>query len=336
MLPLRNAWLYESVSNILQEANPEYTFTDVVYLLEDTTSPVTQKLQSKLYNMVLNSGHIDFGDIPKSKGNISLYSGYEVLLKTLSTLMDFAVNENNTEVSKYCQTSLDMIDIVYSYKDLYMRGYQADVENVIVEYEILVYLLVQGCSSLLYTFIDFVKNPSLQTYNIKLKNTKVRADLFYINTLIKMKRIMSNKTEYRKYLEALLQPKDNFIGTSTLIGIGTVSAVAFAIVPLTREAIYQIFNLRSKLSEFLKQQSLFLEMNVSRVKANSNFDEIKRMKIAKKQDAVARQLMAISDKLKIENANASVARERNVKKDNKLLDIGKLKDEINSSPIELI
>ena len=39
-------------------------------VLEDVNSPVTRKYQEKMFQAVMDKAHIDFGDIPKSAGNI--------------------------------------------------------------------------------------------------------------------------------------------------------------------------------------------------------------------------------------------------------------------------
>ena len=47
----------------------------IQYILEDADSPITRKYQEKLYKSIINKAHIDFGDIPKSNGNIRNYTG---------------------------------------------------------------------------------------------------------------------------------------------------------------------------------------------------------------------------------------------------------------------
>ena len=58
-------------------------------VLEDAESPVTKKTIENLYQSVIDKGHIDFDDIPKSKGNIVAYSGYKTMIQVLANLKDF-------------------------------------------------------------------------------------------------------------------------------------------------------------------------------------------------------------------------------------------------------
>ena len=81
--------LYESVYVL---ADGERSNSDILNVLEDANSPVTRKYQEKMYKAVLNKAHIDFGDIPKSQGNIRSYSGYPTMIDTLETIKNLATD----------------------------------------------------------------------------------------------------------------------------------------------------------------------------------------------------------------------------------------------------
>ncbi len=329
-------WCYRDTVTILESVNPSYTELHLKQILEDTESPITKKIQSKLYQGIIDRKHIDFDDIPNSKGNFSRYNGYASIMQTLDALHSFANEESNKELIQHCDDVLRVIDMIQSYDDLYEKGFGLERDTIILEYNLFVYTIIQATSSLLYTYIDFVKNPSQKNYTIQLKNSKTRADLFYMDQIKKMRMILGKSTQYREYLTGLLGVKNNFIGSSTMIGIATVSAIAFSIVPVCRELIYQYYSLSSRVSDYLEQQAAFLEMNRSRLEANAVIDPEKKGKIIEKQTKIANQFRKLSDKLKVSNARSSHTRESMIKKDNKLMRIDRLRDEIESSPIELI
>ena len=70
-------------------------------ILEDANSPVTRKYQEKLYESIINKSHIDFGDIPKSNGNIRNYSGYNSMVETLDVIANLAIEKKANNVIEY-------------------------------------------------------------------------------------------------------------------------------------------------------------------------------------------------------------------------------------------
>ena len=157
-------WCYRDTVTILESVNPSYTELQLKQLLEDTESPITKKIQSKLYQGIIDRKHIDFDDIPNSKGNFSRYSGYASIMQTLDALRSFANEETNKELIQHCDDVLRVIDMIQSYDDLYEKGFGLEKDTIILEYNLFVYTIIQATSSLLYTYIDFVKNPNPNNY----------------------------------------------------------------------------------------------------------------------------------------------------------------------------
>jgi hypothetical protein len=73
-----NPLIVPAVNMLMEDTTSKtygHEFERTVTILEDATSPVTAKYKEKLFDSVIKRGHIDFGDIPASKGNIRTYSG---------------------------------------------------------------------------------------------------------------------------------------------------------------------------------------------------------------------------------------------------------------------
>ena len=125
-----------------------------------------------------------------------------------------------------------------------------------------------------------MKDPETRGYQIKLKDTKLRADAFYFEQLKKFNAAQDKLgIEYRKMLENMCNNKNNFIGTATAVGLTTVIVAALSIVPITREAIYQIYNFRGKLSKNLEMQARFLELNKACIDNNDLMTLDKKEKV---------------------------------------------------------
>ena len=140
----------------------------------------------------------------------------------------------------------------------------------------------------------------------------------------------------RKMLEGIIDKGRNNFGGVEILGIAAVSMVALAIVPITRELIYHFYNLRANLSNELEVQANFLEMNRTCVEANDAFTEDKKKKILTKQENLRKKLLKLSDILRVKEAKASRGSKRDIEKDNALLTVSGLRDDISNSPLELI
>ena len=320
----------ESTSNYITEASK------IQVILEDVNSPVTRKYQEKLYKSVINKAHIDFGDIPKSEGNIRNYAGYNNMMETISIIEKLANEEKAKEVLSYVKILKDAIANIEQLSSTYNKGFMTKTEYVAMEYDTYVYFCVEATTALIYSFVEVVKAPDKNLYEMKIKNTKLRADEFYFEQLEKFNRVQTkNGIDYRKMLETMCEKgKSNFTGAEVL-GVAAVVAVAMSIIPITREVIYQIYNFRGKLSENLEMQAHFLELNKSCVENNEMMDAKKREKVSKRQLELSKKLLKLSDTIRVKSSKSILDSKREIQSDNKMLSIDSIKDEVSNSPLEL-
>lgn len=329
----------ESV-NILSNTTPSgasHTVrNEVKFILEDVNSPVTNAYISKLYDAVISKGHIDFDDIPESKGNITRYKGYQNIMTILETIISLAEQQKSVSVKKYASTVKESVNRIAGFSDVYELGFRTKNEYVMLEYNTFVYTVVQATSSLLYEFVDYIKRPDSDVIEITLKNTNRRPSLFYITQLEKYNAITSNM-QYRQFIKNMITgEKDNFIGVDTAIGISTVVTVAIAIIPVTRELVYQFYNLKSKLSDCLAQQAYFLELNKIKLESSNEFDAKKRKDIIRRQEVVRKNLIVISEKLRVEHVKSEYSREKLINTDNSLLTLKHVQKDVEDKPLSLL
>lgn len=309
-----------------------------VLLLEDVNSPVTKELESNLFRSVLDKAHIDFGNIPMSKGNIRDYSGYSSMIKTLETMEGLSKESQTTFVQEYIDIIKTAINNIANLSSLYQKGFNSKTPYVALEYNTYVFTCVQATTALLYCFVDVFRNPDSDLMHIRLKTNKLRADQFYFDQLRKFNNVIEkNGTNYRKMLEKMCDgDKDNFIGAETLVGLAVISAVLLSIVPVTRELIYQIYRFRTKVSDCLELQAKFLELNQACLESNSTMDAKKKTKVLAKQKDLATKLRKLSDVLSVK-ANKSISEGKaDIEKDNKKLNVENLRNNVSDSAFELI
>jgi hypothetical protein len=304
-------------------------------VLEDGESPVTNKYLEKLYDSVISKDHIDFGNIPNSKGNIVEYSGYTNIIEVLENIMKLAVDGKSQNVIDYVKIVKESISHMRALAPIYQKGFRLRNEYVMLEYNTFVYTIIQATSTILYEFVDYIKRPDRPTIDIVLKNTKYRANTFYIDQLNKFNNV-NNKMQYSKFLDAMIQNgKENFTGVE-VVGLGTIIAVALAIVPITRELVYRFYTTKSNLSDCLAQQAYFLEMNRTVVEANSDFTQKKKDAILLKQEKIKNLCLKLSDKLRVTHIKEVDSGRAQLQNDNKLLTLDGIKKEISNSPLQLL
>lgn len=312
-------------------------FQNARCILEEAASPITRKHQEKLFKSVIEKGHIRFDDIEKSAGNIADYTGYGNMVSILDTIDQLATDQKADKVKTYTGIVKSAIGYIRDLSATFQRGFQTKCEYAMLEYNTYVYCCVEATSSLIYEFVDYIKRPDKSTMTIQLKNTTVRANLFYFQQLMKFNRVQEEMgMDYRKMLESMMQKgRENFIGIDTAIGIGAITLVAAAIVPITREIVYQVYNTRKNLSLELEQQAMFLEMNKIAVQNNDNLDPAQKKKVLDKQQKLAQQLRRLSSKLRVDAVTATKKGQKDLESDNKEMTMAKTKEDIENSPITL-
>ena len=327
--------IYESVKVLADDTR---TPSEVLSVLEDANSPVTRKYQEKMYKAVINKAHIDFGDIPKSQGNVRNYSGYKTMIDTLETIKSLALDAKSKDALACVAIVTKALDNIANLSSTYQRGFTTKTEYVALEYNTYVYFCVEAVTALIYSFIDVMKDPETKGYEIKLKNTKLRADAFYFEQLKKFNAAQDKLgIEYRKMLESLCEKgKNNMIGIAEVIGVGTIAAASLAIIPISREILYQIYKFRGKISENLEVQSHFLELNKTVIDDNELMDAAKKKKIIDKQTKLAKRLMKLSDAIRVKSSKSIMDSKRELSSENKRMSIDSLRDEVSNSPFEIL
>ena len=304
-------------------------------VLEDTESPITNKYVEKLYDSVVSKSHIDFDDIPNSKGNVVEYKGYTNMIEVLENVLKLASDNKSQNVVDYVNTVKTAIANMRSLSSIYRKGFMMRNEYIMLEYNTFVYTIIQAVSTILYEFVDFIKRPEKQTFDIVLKNNKYKANTFYIDQLKKFN-MVNEKMDYSSYLKGMIQNgRDNFTGAAA-VGVGFVITVALAIVPITRELIYRFYNTRARISDCLAQQAYFLEMNKTCIEANGDFSQQKKDSILLKQEKIKNLCLRISDKLRVDHIKSVNAGKAMIHNDNKLLTLDGIKKEVNDSPLQLL
>lgn len=326
--------LYEAASILMEGTNDP--LIKVMTVLEDATSPITQKYHEKLFQSIIDRKHVDFGDIPKSRGFIEKYSGYNSMMDTLDTLISLGKESKCNELVDYATTVITAVQNIKKNKMIYSKAFTKKNDYVILEYDLYVYTCVEATTSLINAFMNDIQTSSHEM-KIELKNTKYRGDLFFIKSLERFNEVNKN-SQYTKCLNTMINSgKENMIfDPATALGLGAVMLIVFSIIPVTRKLIYFFKESRRKLSETLAMQAYFLELNKQCVEYNQTIDPKKKEKILKKQEKIRNIMLTLSDKLKVTYVQAEQNANRELEKDNKTMTIDGIRDEIEDSDITIL
>lgn len=302
------------VSEEFQQAVNEYfdihdteTRKVITSLNEDDQSKTLHTLANKLYdNIVEKSTEINFGDIPKTKGDITKLPDYEKLIDCLDTMKKILIEFH--EPTKPVDTINTALDNLRSRKDIFERAFRIDLELPQLLYNTIYLACVSATSFMISCCVEFIKQPTNDTFAMavdKVGLAKTRDNLLFTN-LEKFNDACS-KGQVDNSVEYIIKSRTkNFLGPDIIVIAQGVAVVGLllVIIPLMRELIYFFFYARTRVSDYFGAQAELLQMNAYHVQANQSIDPEKRDTIAKKQMAVANSFNKIANFLAIKMKKA--------------------------------
>lgn len=329
----------KEATNILCEGTDDSS-RDVHLILEDAESPITKKTIENLYQSVIDKGHIDFDDIPKSKGNIITYSGYKTMIQVLANLKDLAKNDlSYQDLTRYVNIIEKAIGNLQAYSALYEQAFVKKNEVIILEYNTFVFTCVEATTSILYQFTDFMRTPSTHELKVSLKNTKYRADKFYTDQLDAFNKVCASGN-YKKYLNAVISSgKENFFGVDDALLVGSlavVSTVMLSIVPVTRKLIYTFQDMRNRIADDLELQAYYLELNKTAVEANSAKTADQKKKILDKQEKIRIKFLRKAEKLRVKSVHAEQLASKAISDDNRSITVNNMRNQVDDEDFSIV
>lgn len=303
-------------------------------------------LTSKLYdNIVSKVDDIDYGEIPMSKGDVTKLSNYMKLRECID-LLNGILKEYKQDTAPINEIALALAHIE-ARKDLFTRAFKLDVELPIILYNTTVLNIISAVSYMIATCIEFIKTPNQDSFQVtldKVAYAKTKSNMIYGN--LKKFNKVANKHDLDQALNHIIKTKvhheaaaisagitavGTFLSGLNPIALGiTITAVILTVlIPLLREMVFLFFYTKMRVSEFFEIQADLLQMNAYNVENNSSMDDDKKKKVVSKQLKIVEWLRKMSNKFAINNRKAEVEAEREIKDNNKKIDI----DDINNGSV---
>ena len=278
---------------------------------------VLMNLTSRLYDKIVEKcDDIDYGEIPKTKGDIRKLPKYDSMKECISLMHDI-LKEYNQDTGPVDELSVAFANIE-SRKDLFERAYRYNAELPIAMYCNVVLGIITGIGYMIATCIEFIKDPGAENFRIsldKMAYAKTKDHLIY-NTLKSFNKSCASK-EFDRAMEAILKASTkNFAAGAILGGIAiSVLGIILVLIPVLRELIFMFYYLRVKISDFFDIQADLLQMNAYAIEANNTLSPTERKKVMAKQLKYVDQFRKISNSVAIEMKKAEVAADKDKRTD---------------------
>lgn len=320
---------FQKAINEYFDLSDSKTFSYLRSIEEADQNKVLLALTSKLYDHLVDKiDDIDFGDIPKSRGDITKLPNYDKVVDCISIIKGILENSNqDLEPALILENAVKNLN---TYKESFIKGYQLNMELPMVIYNTMVLSIYSGISILISSCIEFIKSTDGTGFDIALDKVQLKKtkDALIFRDLKAMNNAFDHGTLPKALDEMLRQNSKNLTGaTITTIALaGAVVGVILNIVPILRELTYYFFYSRTKVADYFDAQSALLQMNAYNLasKATDNDKDIKE--IQKKQLKIADRFKKISNVISVKRTKAEVASEKETKALEKKLKIDDVKD----------
>ena len=204
-------------------------------------------------------------------------------------------------------------------------------------YNSLVSSCVVSVSSLISSYVDYVRR--VDQVEFELVNRKYNGSGRCIDILDKFNKSVS-KGEFSKVMNAALKSDtEKFSGASVVMLTAAIVAGTVGLVTLIREAVFFFYYSRMKLSDYLKLQAMFLELNKNNIKANSSgVPAAKKNEIIKNQQKVIDKLTKMADKIAVNDTMTVKTMDSEMKKESnyRIADVKSDTAQTNNSGYQLI
>ena len=271
-------------------------------------------LTSKLYDQIVSKAHnIDFGEIPKTKGDITKLSNYETLKETLGIIKGI-VTEYKQDTKCIDEVSVAMTNI-QGRKDMFERAFRGNCEMPMLMYDNMVMAVVVGTSYLITACIEFIKAPRDESFTIQLDKVaynKSKDHLIY--TSISKFNHMCENGDFDQAMNMIIDKKiRKFTGITIAGGIAVGVIILTNIIPLLRELVYLFYHTRVTLSDYYETQADLLTMNAYNLQHNDvRTSQDDKNEIIEKQNKVAEKFRKMANFFAIKNKKAEVAATKDI------------------------
>ena len=321
---------YKSIISEYLDFTDMATLNTACSIQEADRSALIVSLTSKLYDdIVKNVDDIDFGSIPRSKGDNTKIENYEALLECISVIHDI-VKEYNQD-TKPVDDVTDAIANIRGMQKEFEKAFAMNLSMPIIIYNTMVLSCVASISMLIQASIEYIKNPN-DTYKIaldKVAYAKTKGNILY-TSLIKFNE-GCRKGEIQATINYAIQTNAKQFGgegimSAVLAGTAIVAGIRF-IIPMLRELVFFFFYAKQSVSDYFAVQADLLQVNANNLAYRDDLSDDKKNAIISKQSNIANKFRNISNKFAVKVKKAENDTNKAIASSNRKYRIDDLTDE---------
>jgi len=317
--------MYENIMDILVEGSTLSERREIHALTESDKFSVNNAMITKLYSATIEKSHVDFDNIPLSKGDITKYTGYKSMMDVIEVLKEIATKSSvKIHELEIVETAIHNI---INYRSLFEKGFMLEKEFVVLLYNSLVYACVESVSLLISSYVDYVKRPDKVEFTIV--KLAIGPSSICLDNLAKFN-LSVKKGDFSKAVNYILtNEKENFLGGELIIPVIIIGGIVL-LVPVVREIIFYFYYSRMKISDLLKQQAALIEINKANVQANTTFSATRKKEVIENQDAAIRRFESMNDMIKINHTTTQTKSIQELKEENSSWKLGDVQPKSDS------
>lgn len=299
---------------------------------EEDQSRVLMAITTKLYDQIINKvDDIDYGEIARTKGDITKLSNYEQMRECIGVLGDL-FKEYKQDIAPV-KAIEDALNNVVQRRELFMKAFIIKSEYAILTYDTICLAIVESISLLISTCIEFIKSPTDDCIEMIINNVttaKTSRHLLFDN--LKKFNAACYNGELDKAL-AYVMDKRNFLGgagiaAGAIVGLGLI----MNIIPILRELIYFYYNGRVRISDYLSVQADLLQINAYNLEANrQGMSAEERKKIAKKQLKIVEGMRRVANAIAVDAVTSEKSATKDIVNDSRKYKASEVMDSMPDS-----
>lgn len=270
-------------------------------LTEAQKFSLTKNLLDSSIRMVLDKTKLlDYSIVEASKGNIQKVPGYSDLAGSIQSLKSIQ------SASGKRIEGVDTLDIaLMNLKNLeayFSRAFAINCTIVEMMYNNVAVALISSTAYLIANAVDMVKNDAgVITLTPSPKASK-GLDSAMVKSLDKFNKMCANGDMQRFLQRSIPEFRaagstqawiTNILGSAKVAGAATFVVISSCV--LLRQIVFQFYNMRVKLSDYLRTNATFVEMNQAKMSMAQDMQGTR-----KKQQEAAKKLLDLADKIDID------------------------------------
>ena len=295
---LQEQFVYDGPSKLRYEA-----------LNEEQQNRLTKGLVDASMRVILEkSKNLDYSLIEATRGSIKKVHSINNIIGAIQGMKN---------VQSQCRAKIYGLDVVDAAlnnlilkEELFKRAFATDCSLVKLLYNNIGIALIISTAAVVSNGVDIVKESSGLTRMVVSSRSSKVLDMSMLKSLEKFNKMCANGDIDRFIRKVLPETQsiaaDGILGMSSLFGgftllaAGGIAFVIIATIIMLRQIVYGYYNMRVKLSDYLRVNAEFVEMNQSKLTMMGDMEGTKR-----KQEAAAKRLIELADKIDVDQKVSS-------------------------------